>query len=153
MTRVENSSLLEVRITILFCGHGSCSSLHFYGVILLHYTERPHMAPKAKKLLQNFCWEKLDLSPTVRVWYPEIFFSFSKALFRTSFHLRWRCQTCYRHVAHARMTQLSMRPGWTNLLHAVTSISNIEGTTMEYKDRLIYSLCLICSPLKYFLSW
>ena len=42
----------------IFCGHRSCSSLHCYSVILLHFYNRPHMAPKARKFLQNFCWEK-----------------------------------------------------------------------------------------------
>jgi hypothetical protein len=43
-----------------------------------------------------------------------------------------------------------MPPGCTNLLHAVTSIATIERTTLEYKDRLTYSLCIFCSPLRYF---
>ena len=60
-----------------------------------------NVAQQTQNLLQMFVWEMLDHHHTFWIWHQQ-FLSISHtegALVMTLFHLLWRCQTCYSHVA------------------------------------------------------
>lgn len=100
LTQLKNWSHLEV-----FFWHGKCFSLLSAGWFS-SITVPGNVAQQSQNLLQMFVWEMLDHPHTSCISHQQ-FLSVSHiegALVVTLFHLWWRCQTCYHHVADTKVT-------------------------------------------------
>ena len=101
LTNLDSWYRVEVHGAIFFSGHWKCPTDFRDGVVLLHTmsvcTLYGTLDTCAAFRLGNFG------PPSIRFEFgPQRFSSVSSvkgAVFRTSFHLRWRRQTCYHHVA------------------------------------------------------
>ena len=138
----------SVELQAFFLKQGKCPGL-CEGVIPLHNKARPHTALQTGKLCRISAGKRSTLIQTVLIWHPASLMCL----------LPWK-RTCQDIVSHATKTwnvlpssgwqnrQVhSMRLGYTNLPHSVTSVLNVKATVLTNRVLVTPSLCITRVPL------